>query len=165
MKAQLLPKNSERDLPLGKSSSLASRLLRLTSSPGLMNLPEAISDLQFQLSNKDANDFVKNVGYGYAAGYLMNHKIPIPESAKQTQTGGSAQNQLPINPVTGQRLDKEPDDPLPKMTREEKEREAERLFVLFERLKATGVVDAKNPVQMAMEEGRLEEVSDSETSD
>ncbi len=41
------------------------------------------------------------------------------------------------------------------MTEEEKEREAERLFVLFERLKATGVVDVKNPV-----ERRFEEVDD-----
>ena len=41
---------------------------------------------------------------------------------------------------------------------EEKEREAERLFVLFERLRATGVVDIKNPVQQAIDEGRFEEL-------
>ena len=48
------------------------------------------------------------------------------------------------------------------MTTEEAEREAERLFVLFERLNATGVVNVKNPVQQAMEEGRFEELSDSD---
>ncbi len=44
------------------------------------------------------------------------------------------------------------------MTDEEKEREAEKLFVLFERLKATGVVNAINPVEQAARQGTLEEV-------
>jgi len=51
------------------------------------------------------------------------------------------------------------------MTPEEKEREAERLFVLFERLKATGVVDVRNPVEEALREGRIQEVSDDEDED
>ena len=37
----------------------------------------------FELSGKDANQFVRNVGYGFAAGYLMSHDIPIPASAKE----------------------------------------------------------------------------------
>ncbi|KAK5045465.1 hypothetical protein LTR84_009329 [Exophiala bonariae] len=161
MKSKFLPDDEERDQPLGKSSTLASRLLRLTTSPGSLHLTEAISGLQFELSDKDANDYVKNVGYGYAAGYLMSHKIPIPESAQgagdKVASGG-----IPTNPITGQRLDKEPPIEVPKMSQEEKEREAERLFVLFERLKATGVVDVKNPVEVARDEGRFEELSDSD---
>ncbi|EXJ65434.1 hypothetical protein A1O7_01775 [Cladophialophora yegresii CBS 114405] len=164
MKARLLPDDKERDQPLGKSSSLASQLLRLTTSSGMLNLSEAISGLMFELSGKDANEYVKNVGYGYAAGYLMTHKIPIPESAK-SQGNGESSSQVPINPITGQRLDKEPDIELPNMTREEKEREAERLFVLFERLKATGVVNVKNPVEVAKEAGRVEELSDSDSDE
>lgn len=159
MKAKLLPKDSERDLPLGQSPTLASRLLRLTTSAGLVHLPEAVSSLLFELSDKDASAFVKNIGYGYAAGYLMSHRIPIPESAKATSSG---EGQIPINPVTGQRLDKEEEVKLPEMSQDEKEREAERLFVLFERLRATGVVDVKNPVHQAMAEGRFEEVEDSD---
>jgi hypothetical protein len=162
MKARLLPDDKERDQPLGKSSSLASQLLRLTTSSGMLNLSEAISGLMFELSNKDATEYVKNVGYGYAAGYLMTHKIPIPEGAK-SQSSGESSNHVPINPITGQRLDKEPDIKLPNMTREEKEREAERLFVLFERLKATGVVNVKNPVEVASDAGRIEELSDSDS--
>lgn len=159
IKRELLPKDSERDLPLGQSATLASRLLKLTTAPGLVHLPEAVSSLLFELSDKDAHTFVKNVGYGYAAGYLMTHKIPIPENAKQTS---AAEGEIPINPITGQRLDKEPDVPVPNMSQEEKEREAERLFVLFERLKATGVVDVKNPVEQAKEEGRFHELPDSD---
>ena len=161
MKLNFLPNDEERDQPLGKSSTLSSRLLRLTTSPGSLHLTEAISGLQFELSNKDANDYVKNVGYGYAAGYLMSHKIPIPESA-QGAGKGAASSGIPTNPITGQRLDKEPPIEVPNMSQEEKEREAERLFVLFERLKATGVVDVKNPVEVARDEGRFEELSDSD---
>ncbi|KIX97914.1 uncharacterized protein Z520_06692 [Fonsecaea multimorphosa CBS 102226] len=162
MKARLLPNDEERDQPLGKSSSFASRLLRLTTSSGMLNLSEAISGLMFELSDKDANEYVKNVGYGYAAGYLMTHKIPVPESAKKSHIPGESSNEVPINPITGQRLDKEQPIELPEMTREEKEREAERMFVLFERLKRTGVVNVKNPVEVANDEGRFEELSDSE---
>lgn len=162
MKARLLPDDKERDQPLGQSSSLASRLLRLTTSPGLLNLSQAISGLMFELSDKDASQYVKNVGYGYAAGYLMTHKIPIPREVRETGNAGQASHEVPINPITGQRLDREPIDSLPEMTPEEKGREAERLFVLFERLKATGVVDVKNPVEQARDEGRFEELSDSD---
>ena len=160
MKEKILPKDAERDMPLGQSSTMASRLLKLTTSAGLVNLPEVVSSFLFELSDKDANKFVKNIGYGYAAGYLMSHKIPIPESAK---SASQSEDQIPINPVTGQRLDKEERIELPEMTQEEKEREAERLYVLFERLKATGVVDVKNPVHEAMKEGRFEEVQDSDS--
>ena len=163
METRLLPADEERDQPIGKSSSLASQLLRLTTSSGMVNLSESISGLMFELSDKDANQYVKNVGYGYAAGYLMTHKIPMPESAKRNQVEGDSSQHIPLNPITGQRLDREPAVELPDMTREEKEREAERLFVLFERLKATGVVNVKNPVDVARDEGRLEEVSDSES--
>ena len=51
---------------------------------------------------------------------------------------------------------------MPEMTQEEKEREAERLFVLFERLKKTGVVNVRNPVEEAYRSGRIEELSDSD---
>ncbi|KAL6250727.1 hypothetical protein RBB50_003030 [Rhinocladiella similis] len=178
LKNRLLPDDEERNQPLGKSSSLASQLLRLTTSTGLTNLSEAISGLMFELSDKDASQYVHNVGYGYAAGYLMTHKIPIPESAKTTQQqrgssrssnggngGESSRTTVPVNPITGQRLDAEPAVQVPEMSREEAEREAERLFVLFERLKATGVANVTNPLQQAVEEGRLQELSDSDDSD
>jgi hypothetical protein len=162
MQRHLLPAHKDRDLPVGQSDSLSSRLLRLSTSPIAPSLREGISSLLFELSGKDANQFVRNVGYGFAAGYLMSHDIPVPASAKEF--GEDGESGVPINPITGQRLDKEPVGEEPEMTMEEKEREAERLFVLFERLRATGVVDVQNPVRQAMEEGRfdrrIEEVDD-----
>jgi len=132
MEGQLLPTEKERNQPLGKSDTLSSRLLRLSTSALLPNLRGSISAMLFELCGKDAADFVHNIGYGFAAGFLMSNHIPIPENAKEAWSTNDAR-QSSINPVTGQRLDTEPQDTGPEMTMEEKEREAERLFVLFER--------------------------------
>jgi hypothetical protein len=132
----LLPEDDDRDRPIGQSNTLSSRLLRLSSSPVAPKLREGISTLMFELSGSDANAYVRNVGYGFAAGFLLSHNLPVPESAKDAYSTGSSKTReqgMPVNPITGQRLDAEPADTGPKMTREEKEREAERLFVLFER--------------------------------
>lgn len=159
MRAKLLPSNEERAQPLGRGDSLASRMLRLSTVPTVPRLKEGISSFLFELSDKDAATFVRNVGYGFAAGYLMTHNMPVPERAN----GDSGESMATvdgqeINPITGQRRDMEPQDPLPEMTDEEKEREAERLFVLFERLKATGVMNVVNPIEQAVNEGRVEEI-------
>ena len=159
MGALLLPSIAERSQPLGKTDSLASHLLRLSTAPTVPRLKEGISSFLFELSGKDAATFVRNVGYGFAAGYLMTHNLPIPENATgDTSDKVTTVDGQEINPITGQRRDMEPEDPLPEMTDEEKEREAERLFVLFDRLKATGVMNVMNPVQQAVDEGRFEEV-------
>ena len=165
MQSSLLPSNEERTQPLGKSDTLASCLLRLSTSVVAPNVREGISSLLFEISNKDATSFVRNVGYGFAAGFLMTHNLPVPDKAlKDEDEGEDPGGRLTtidgkeINPVTGQRRDMEPQDEGPEMTDEEKEREAEKLFVLFEKLKATGVVNVVNPVEQALQEGRFEEV-------
>jgi len=103
---------------------------------------------------------VHNIGYGHAAGYLMTHKIPMPQDLKTTANENI--DEVEINPITGQRVDAETPMSIPEMTDAEKEREAERLFVLFERLKATGVMNVENPLRSAQQSGRFEELSDSE---
>lgn len=101
-----------------------------TTSASAINTKNLVSALLFQLSHADPNEFVKNVGYGYASGYLISQGIAAPDDAmKSSQSMGGD----PINPITGQRLSAEDVSDLPEMTDEEKEREAERLFVLFER--------------------------------
>lgn len=105
-----------------------------------------------------ANTFTKQVGYGNAIGFLVNKGIPV-EIPKD-------EHNLPenINPITGQYLSAEDSGPaLADMTDEEKEREAEKLFVLFERLKKTGVVDVENPIAKAMREGKLENTQKEDT--
>lgn len=159
----LLPNDQDREQPLGKGETLSARLLQLSTSPNVPNLRENISSLLFELSDKDASKFVKNIGYGFAAGFLMNNKIEVPANAAEASSSardGDAEGGADVNPITGQRWSAEERQRanLPEMTEEEKEREAERLFVLFERLRATGVVDIKNPVQQAVDEGRFEEL-------
>ncbi|KAG8533210.1 uncharacterized protein KY384_001993 [Bacidia gigantensis] len=162
MQSMLLPSDTERDQPLGKSDTLPSRLLRLSTTLVAPQVREGITSLLFELSDKDPSTFVRNVGYGYAAGYLMTHKIPLPEASLKEDLGAKVTNVdgQEVNPVTGQRRDKEPPDPGLDMTDEEKEREAERLFVLFDRLKATGVMNVTNPVEHAAREGRLHQVEE-----
>ncbi|KAH9838819.1 Guanine nucleotide exchange factor synembryn [Teratosphaeria destructans] len=170
MRQILLPREKDRDKPLGQGDTISARLLRLSSSPDLPTLRENISSLLFELSDKDANKFVKNIGYGFASGFLMSHNIQIPSNAAEASSTAGEEGSgaaADINPITGQKLSSEESDRAKhekqdssEMTEEEKEREAERLFVLFERLKATGVVDVKNPVQQAVDEGRFEELPD-----
>lgn len=165
MRWLLLPTAKDRDKPLGQGQTLSSRLLRLSTSPILPSLRENISSLLFELSDQDAAKFVKNIGYGFASGFLMSHNIEIPSSAMEansTSSSNDVEGDIDINPVTGQKLSAESRDATSaeEMTEEEKEREAERLFVLFERLKATGVIDVKNPVQQAVDEGRFQELDD-----
>ncbi|KAI9885001.1 MAG: hypothetical protein M1823_003203 [Watsoniomyces obsoletus] len=164
MQWSIMPSDDERQQALGTTNTLSARLLRLSTSPLAPSMRENISSLFFELSDKDATSFVHNVGFGFASGFLLTHNVPIPENAMEAWSNGHAangENAAPaINPVTGQRLDAEAPDNRPPMTEDEKEREAERLFVLFERLKKTGVVDVKNPVEAALHEGRFEEIED-----
>ena len=148
MCALLLPSNDERTQPLGRSDSLSAYLLRLSTSAGAPNLRETISNMLFELSDRDATNFVRNVGYGFASGFLMTHDLPVPENALEAWSTDSEEREkiiedpgekvtnidgFEINPITGQRKDMEPEIELEEMTGEEKEREAEKLFVLFER--------------------------------
>lgn len=143
LQASLLPSNDERTQPLGRSNTLAARLLQLSTSPVASSLRETVSSLLFELSDQDPTTFVRNVGYGFASGFLMTHNLVISKDA----SGGRGQKVMgddlaekitcvdgqEINPITGQRVDMEPVASGPEMTDEEKEREAEKLFVLFER--------------------------------
>lgn len=164
MREELLPSEDERNKPLGQSNTLPARLLRLSTSGYTPQLRELIPELFFELSDRNAETFVNNVGYGYASGYLTNNKIPfVPpsgESSKEAGARNASGMRTDVNPVTGQFLANEPKIEGPPMTEEEKMREAERLFVLFERLKKTGVVDVKNPAEDAVQSGRFEELDD-----
>jgi hypothetical protein len=137
-------------------------------------LQQLVPALLFELSDRDPKRFTQNVGYGYAAGYLFSRGVQL--SPKDLEAGGSGNTmgRFEFNPITGQRRDMERKHDLPKMTDEEKEREAERLFVLFERfvsisvslflltvsrLKRTGV-GVENPVAQAVQSGCFEELDE-----
>jgi hypothetical protein len=131
----LLPSSQDRQGVLGHTDSLPSKLLKNSSNPTAPALRDAISHLLFDLSDRDASKFVENVGYGFASGFLFQNNVPVPASASATfEKNDSIGMPKPVNPITGQFLDMQKFADAPEMTEEEKEREAERLFVLFERL-------------------------------
>ena len=166
---------SDRTLPLGQSPSLASRLLRLTTNAFTQNLKEAIFTFFYALLDSSPSALVDAIGYGFASGYLFSHGIPVPEHIQNsmgnpnsrgngsgTASGPSRETSTDgredVNPITGQKLDEERTPDLSFMTDEEKELEAERLFVLFERMRKLGVVNVENPVRTAQQSGRFEEL-------
>ncbi|KAK2761057.1 guanine nucleotide exchange factor synembryn [Colletotrichum kahawae] len=158
IRTTLLPTEEDRKEVLGRGTSLTSRLLRNSTNPMTPQLRDAISHLLFDMSDKDASKFVENVGYGFASGFLFQNNIPIPANASEAFSSGDGQRH--VNPITGQFIDKEKDVDVPEMTEEEKEREAEKLFVLFERLRRTGIVDIQNPVEQAVRSGRFDELGE-----
>ena len=95
------------------------------------------------------------VGYGNAAGFLFNKGIMTAPPAPSQSEGLSVDSN--VNPITGMVNHKRP--PEPEMTEEEKEREAEKLFVLFERLEKAGGME--NPIRKALHEGKLEKYQQS----
>ena len=158
MRDAVLPSDEDRKQVLGQTESLSGRLLRLSTNLSTPSLRKSISLLLFEMSGKDARALVQNVGYGFASGLLLQQNIPIPENALEAwstsesegsgasvgnritqENGASKESQKPItgkgsmNPITGQRKEFETKVEEPEMTQEEKEREAEKLFVLFER--------------------------------
>ncbi|RDA95423.1 hypothetical protein CP533_5483 [Ophiocordyceps camponoti-saundersi (nom. inval.)] len=130
----LLPSDEDRKAVLGRGQTLSARILKNSTNPMAPALRDAISHLLFDLSDKDSTKFVQHVGYGFASGFLFQNNMPVPASAAEAySTSDSSGASKQVNPITGQFLDQEQRTEGPKWTEEEKQREAERLFVLFER--------------------------------
>ncbi|KAK1755223.1 guanine nucleotide exchange factor [Echria macrotheca] len=168
MQSKLLPTDEDRQGVLGQGDNLPARLLRNSTNPLTPELRNAILHLLFDMSDKNAEIFVRNVGYGFASGFLFQNNIPVPEMSKPGDdrgAGAEGAGGRAFNPITGQFLDRENLPDLPDMTDAEKEREAERLFVLFERIKQLGVMSVQNPVEQAVQEGRFQELDDDEDDD
>ena len=100
------------------------------------------------------------IGYGNAAGFLFNKGIlsgPHEPSKDSTETLDPS-----VNPITGM-INRDEPKSLPEMSEEEKEREAEKLFVLFERLEKSGGME--NPIKKALHEGKLEKYKPKDDDD
>ncbi|KAK4516659.1 uncharacterized protein ATC70_011636 [Mucor velutinosus] len=158
---QMLPREKDRLKPVNEGPGLPAYLIRLMTSTMMPQTRDAACEALFVLCDKDASKFTQQVGYGNAVGFLVNKGIAM----EPPQGGTEAEED--VNPITGQYVKEEKLPDLKDMTDEEKEREAERLFVLFERLKKTGIIDVENPIAKAMQEsqGRFEEIESDSDSD
>ncbi|KAG8851985.1 hypothetical protein FRB96_009001 [Tulasnella sp. 330] len=159
VKQWLLPVDLDRSQPLEKRADILGRCLRMMASVYFPKLKDSIGEMLFALCNSDANMMGAQLGYGNIAGFLFNKGIMAPPPPPK-DSGGAAGDYIPddpdINPITGSKYKPEGPDPLAGMTDEEKEREAEKLFVLFDRLEKMGM--AVNPMRKAQQEGKLEEL-------
>lgn len=96
LQSRLLPSDEDRKTVIGKSDSLSSRLLRLSSDVAVTHLRQLVPALFFELSGKDTKQFVQNIGYGYASGYLISRGIHPPAEHLEpwTQEGKKAEGMI-----------------------------------------------------------------------
>ncbi|EST06836.1 Guanine nucleotide exchange factor, Ric8 [Kalmanozyma brasiliensis GHG001] len=156
----LLPNDLDRSLALDRRLDVLGRLIRLMSSVTLPRTARASGELLLALCNGEAKQMTDTIGYGPCAGFLMNTGL-----ASALPTGSAAQangNGRAVDPITGEYEPTDTEramDEMSRMTEEEKEAEAERLFVLFDRMNRTGVIQARHPMEAAHDSGRFEEIS------
>ncbi|KAH0839525.1 guanine nucleotide exchange factor [Lanmaoa asiatica] len=152
MRNWFIPPSLDRTEPLETRSDLLGRCLRLLQSVYHSRLNRLCGEMFFAMCDCDATTLSGYLGYGNVAGFLFQKgmaSVPARSSTSGAPTITAAG--FPINPITGT-IEKEL-EPIP-MTDEEKEQEAEKLFVLFERLEKTGTL-SRNPIRMAIQEGKL----------
>lgn len=188
LKAAIFPRELDRSQPLTLHYSLTGRLVRLMSSILCPRLAHASGELLYAICSSDPHQMVAEVGYGPCAGWLVSNGLGTampaetsgdnsdfgPATASSgggaTTDGQTSSEGRAINPITGAFAPSAAElasDPANSMTQEEKEEEAERLFVLFDRLNKTGVMKAEHPMREAMEKhggagGRFEEIDEEE---
>ena len=104
-----------------------------------------------------ATTFAAQLGYGNASGFLQNIGQLVPPSALDSSADTAASSSgVNINPITGA-VDAPIATDEPPMTDAEKEREAERLFVLFERMNKNGAISVENPIIAAQQSGKFDD--------
>lgn len=142
---ELLPSDKERENRIGESDSASSRLVAILTAGSIGGLKDALGELYFVLCDENVEEIVKKLGYGNVAGFLMNRQMGMLPKALGKFFVNPNDNK-PINPITGQYHDSEATSK-DSMTPDEKLREAERLFVLFERMKKNPIFKVRNPVE------------------
>lgn len=145
----LLPTNLDRTVLLESRADTLGRLLRLLTSVYHSRLNVTSGELLYAICNHDATVLISQVGYGNVAGFLFNKGI-VTGPPSSGEASNSAEPEGPqINPITGAVEEERAEI---EMTEEEREQEAEKLFVLFDRLERTGAVPPEaNPVRRAIQ--------------
>ncbi|EGG00353.1 uncharacterized protein MELLADRAFT_73205 [Melampsora larici-populina 98AG31] len=109
----------------------------------------------YALFNEDAEHLVSKVGYGPVAGFLMSIGKPGVSSSSEHQPPTD------VNPITGAFYPPEVEgSPEDEMSEQEREKEADRLCDLFDRLNRNGVIKVEDPRRKAVETGRFTVIED-----
>lgn len=107
---------------------------------------------------------MREIGYGNAAGLLFRLGMSVPQPPKQearieeiVDDDEPARSRTARDPITSLKPTTESTpSPLAGMTDEEKEREAERLFTLFDRMDRNPAMKMVNPMEEAVRRGDIE---------
>ncbi|KAL4259413.1 synembryn family protein [Pleurotus pulmonarius] len=152
----IVPPDLDRKSPLESRSDILGRCLRLLACVYHDRLKTSVGEMLFAMCDSDATTLSALVGYGNVAGFLFNKGIMNAPPANTSTTSDSpifASGGAELNPITGTEVQKVE---VPEMTDEEKEREAEKLFILFDRLERTGALPpSQNPIRKAIAEGKI----------
>ncbi|KAK7435959.1 hypothetical protein VKT23_019366 [Stygiomarasmius scandens] len=158
----IIPENLDRTDPLDERKDFLGRCLRLLGSVYHTGLKSAVGEMLFAVADQDATTMSTLFGYGHVAGFLFekDFKSPPPSNTASSAPQASSADRREVNPITGTFVTEESKAKSPgdDMTPEEKEREMEKLFVLFDRLEKTGSLPPdQNPmrkiIQKSMEQG------------
>jgi hypothetical protein len=154
---------SDRTIPLDRRPDLIGHLVRLLSSIVLPNTAYGVGEFLYNLADRDPTTLCTMIGYGNASGFLQNRgqlipppPISIPSPSSPTST---REEERYVNPITGA-YDLPSDSSVPEMTEEEKQAEAEKLYVLFDRMASTGVMEVENPIRAAQSQGKFVEATE-----
>ncbi|XP_035467556.1 synembryn-A isoform X2 [Scophthalmus maximus] len=133
-----------------EGSTMKSRLIRLMTHLDT-DVKHCAADLIFVLCKENVRRFVKYTGYGNAAGLLATRGLLGGQGCRISNSDGKYSSDSDsdteeyrqvrdrINPVTG-RMEVEQSDPMEGMTEEEKEEEAKRLIMLFNKLSSGKII-------------------------
>ncbi|XP_076615522.1 chaperone Ric-8A [Chaetodon auriga] len=133
-----------------EGSTVKSRLIRLMTHLDT-DVKHCAADLIFVLCKENVSRFVKYTGYGNAAGLLATRGLLGGQGSRTLSSDGQYSSDSDsdteeyrqvkdrINPVTG-RVEAEQPDPMEGMTEEEKEEEAKRLIMLFNKLSRGNII-------------------------
>ncbi|KAI6033834.1 hypothetical protein PISMIDRAFT_23831 [Pisolithus microcarpus 441] len=145
-----VPESLDRTKPLEGRDDVLGRCLRVLQSVYHDRLGKCIGEMFYAMYDSNPTNLT-TLGYGNFAGFLFNKGIATGPPQSETAPQMTTSDGMPIDPITGTVVkEREPSD----MTDEEKEQEAEKLFVLFDRLERSGALPpSQNPVRKAMQKG------------
>ncbi|THH32154.1 hypothetical protein EUX98_g2027 [Antrodiella citrinella] len=154
MRAWILPEDLDRTSPLETRPDFLGRCIRLLFCVHHPRLKDATGEMLYAVCDSDANVLMSYVGYGNVAGFLFNKGIlSAPPAGSASAAPHITPSGAEIDPITGTVKTEKPSI---EMTEEEKEAEAEKLFVLFDRLERSGALPPnQNPMRKAIAEGKL----------
>ncbi|KAJ3172550.1 hypothetical protein HDU88_005878 [Geranomyces variabilis] len=156
MRGLLMPDDIDRSKPLDQGSTVTARLIGFMTALVVPNVRESVCDLLYVLCDENAEKLVAYTGFGHAAGFLHSKGMMATPSGSGGGGGSSSSEAFgssfhpntggpTLDPITGEHDRRGSRSEWDGMTDEEKEAEAEKLLVLFDKLNKTGVIKVQMP--------------------